>query len=132
VQPGIFTANRDGKGVPAATAVRGTASGQTPVAVFQCDNVGANCTPVPIDLGAAGDVVVITLYGSGIRNQTSGVQVRIGGDSAPVLFAGAHSTFQGLDQVNVQLPATLRGRGAVDVILTADGKTANTVNINVQ
>lgn len=133
VAPGLFTANTDGKGVPAATGVRGAANGtQTAVAVYQCDSVGRNCTPAPIDLGAATDVVVITLYGSGIRNQTSGVQVTIGGADAPVLFAGPQPTNQGLDQVNVQIPLSLRGRGEVNLILTADGKTANTVTINVR
>jgi uncharacterized protein (TIGR03437 family) len=87
---------------------------------------------VPIDLGAATDVVVITLYGSGFRNNTSGVQVTIGGVDAPVLFAGAQGSFQGLDQANVQIPSSLRGRGEVNLVLTADGKTANTVTINVQ
>ena len=133
VAPGLFTANTDGKGVPAATGIRAAADGtQTPVAVYQCDTAGKNCTPAPIDLGAATDVVVITLYGSGIRNQTAGVEVSIGGGDVPVLFAGAHPTFQGLDQVNVQLLPTLRGRGEVNLVLKADGKTANTVTINVQ
>jgi uncharacterized protein (TIGR03437 family) len=100
--------------------------------VYQCDNAGKNCTPAPIDLGAATDVVVLTLYGSGIRNNTSGVQVTIGGVDAAVLFAGPQGTFQGLDQVNVQIPSSLRGRGEVNLVLTADGKTANTVTINVR
>jgi hypothetical protein len=49
---------------------------------------------VPIDLGAATDVVVITLYGSGFRNNTSGVQVTIGGVDAPVLFAAPKARFK--------------------------------------
>ena len=32
----------------------------------------------------------------------------------------------GLDQVNVKLPKSLRGRGEVDVVLTVDGVAANT------
>jgi uncharacterized protein (TIGR03437 family) len=133
VAPGLFTANADGKGVPAATALRGAADGTlTPVAVYQCDNAGKNCVPVPIDLGAASDIVVITLYGSGFRNKTTGVQVTIGGGDAPVLFSGAQGTFQGLDQVNAQIPSSLRGRGEVNLVLTADGKTSNTVTINVK
>jgi uncharacterized protein (TIGR03437 family) len=48
----------------------------------------------------------------------------------PVLFAGAQGTLAGLDQVNVQLPRSLAGRGEVDVVLMADGKTANVVRVN--
>ena len=40
--------------------------------------------------------------------------------------------FVGLDQVNVRLPRCLLGRGQVDVALTVDGKTANTVQVNIR
>ena len=61
----------------------------------------------------------------------SNVLVTIGGVQAEVSFLGAHSTLAGLDQMNIKLPQTLRGRGAVDVIVTIDGKTANTVSLNI-
>jgi uncharacterized protein (TIGR03437 family) len=51
--------------------------------------------------------------------------------TAPVVFAGAQGQFVGLDQINVQLPAALRGRGIVPVVFTVDGQTSNTVMINV-
>jgi uncharacterized protein (TIGR03437 family) len=77
--------------------------------------------------------VAITLYGTGIRNRTdlANVQCSIGGVNATVLFAGAQGAFQGLDQVNVLLPAALRGRGTVNLVLTVDGKVTNTVTIAV-
>ncbi|MGH9855169.1 MAG: hypothetical protein ACREBD_35500 [Blastocatellia bacterium] len=37
-----------------------------------------------------------------------------------------------MDQVNLRLPRGLAGRGEVNVVLTVDGKTANTVRINVK
>ena len=49
----------------------------------------------------------------------------------PVLSAGAQSQYAGLDQVNVELPGSLRGRGDVDVALAVDGKPANVVTIRV-
>jgi len=49
-----------------------------------------------------------------------------------VLYAGPQPSFEGLDQVNVQLPVTLGGSGEVNVVLTVDGQTANVVTINVQ
>jgi uncharacterized protein (TIGR03437 family) len=38
----------------------------------------------------------------------------------------------GLDQVNVQLPRSLAGRGDVDVVLTVDGKIAIMVRVNIK
>jgi hypothetical protein len=34
--------------------------------------------------------------------------------------------------VNVLVPGSLAGRGEVDVVVQADGKTANTVKVNFQ
>jgi uncharacterized protein (TIGR03437 family) len=133
VAPGLFTANGNGSGVPAATAVRVTADGsQVPVNVFQCGATAGTCAPAPIDLGS-GDVY-LTLYGTGIRKRTSlaNVSCTIGGASAPVLFAGPQGTFVGLDQINVQIPGSLRGRGEVNLILTVDGQASNAVTLNVQ
>jgi N-acyl-D-amino-acid deacylase len=70
VSPGLFTANSSGTGVPAALATRYTASGaeiQEPV--FQCGSVG--CTTVPLDLGAAGDQVILQLSVPGCATQAA-------------------------------------------------------------
>ncbi|MGH9802462.1 MAG: hypothetical protein ACRD82_19015, partial [Blastocatellia bacterium] len=40
--------------------------------------------------------------------------------------------FVGLDQINLRLLRNLIGRGDVDVVLMVDGKTANTVRVNVK
>jgi uncharacterized protein (TIGR03437 family) len=50
---------------------------------------------------------------------------------SPVLFAGAQGTFVGLDQINVEAPGSLRGRGEVSLVLTVDGQAANAVSINI-
>ncbi len=48
------------------------------------------------------------------------------------MLAGAQGQLVGLDQTNILIPRSLIGRGPVDVVLTVDGKAANTVRINVQ
>jgi uncharacterized protein (TIGR03437 family) len=53
------------------------------------------------------------------------VDVKIGNIDAPVLYAGAQGTYAGLDQINVTLPATLKGRGQLVVTVTVDGQTSN-------
>jgi uncharacterized protein (TIGR03437 family) len=131
VQPSIFALS--GTTVAAAVAVRVSSVGvQTPVAVFQC--TGSACSAAPMDLGAAGDSVFLTLFGTGLRKNSGLANVRatIGGATASVVFAGAQGEFPGLDQVNVQVPDSLRGRGEIALAITVDGQTTNTVTINVR
>lgn len=89
---------------------------------------------IPIDLGPATDTVVLVLYGTGVRNRSaqSAVSVKLGGEDAMALYASSAPGFVGLDQVNVIVPRNLIGRGEIDVALTADGKAANTVRINIR
>jgi len=131
VAPSIFAL--PGGNVAAAVAVRAAADGTvSPVAVFQC--AGSTCSASPIDMGAATDSVFLTLFGTGLRKNTGLANVRatVGGVSVPVAFAGAQGEFAGLDQVNLQLPASLRGRGEVSITVTADSQASNAVVVNVR
>ena len=135
VTPGMFAANADGTGVAAAIAIAvGANSSQRVLPVFQCGASAGSCAPVPIELGSETDQVILVLFGTGLRFRSvpSAVQVVIGGQVADVLFAGAQNEYLGLDQVNVRLPRSLRGRGLVDVVVSVDGKIANNVKIQVQ
>ena len=131
VAPGIFTANSDGKGAPAALAARyGAGGAQTEVPVFHCGLAAGSCVPVAMDLGAESDQLILMLYGTGLRNGRS-VTATIGGVDAPVLGFAAQSQYPGLDQVNVRVPRELKGRGDVDVVLQADGEAAKAVRIHI-
>ena len=135
VAPGLFTANANGVGVPAATALRVRAdSSQSfePVASFDAGQ--SRFVPVPIDLGPDTDQVFLILNGTGIRGRSSlaAVTATIGGAAAQVSYAGDQGSFVGLDQINVAIPRSLIGRGEVDVVLTVDGKPANTVRVNIK
>jgi hypothetical protein len=87
-----------------------------------------------MNLGADSEQLIVSLYGTGIRfrSDLAGVQVRVGGQPADVLYAGAQGQFIGLDQVNLRLPRALQGRGAVTLVLSVAGVTANPVTLNVQ
>jgi uncharacterized protein (TIGR03437 family) len=128
VAPSLFTADGSGHGVAAAAAIRVTGANQSAVPVFQCG--GGKCSSVPIDL--ATDVsVYLTLYGTGIRNHAGDVQCTINGVSAAVPYAGAQGQYAGLDQINVgPVPASLRGSGETDLVLTVDGQTSNAARVN--
>ena len=133
VAPTLFSMSGDGKGVAAASAISVQAANptlQSPVPVFQCSSSG--CVSTPIDVGVD-TPVILTLYGTGIRNRSSlsNVSVTINGINTPVQYAGPQPSFEGLDQVNVTLPLGLSGSGEVNVMLTVDGQIANIVTINV-
>ena len=132
VAPGIFTANADARGVPAAIAVRGRPDGtQTFEAVFQCGSASGSCVPVPLLLGPSNEQLYLVLFGTGIR-RSQAVRVLTGGVDAQVSYSGPQPFYPGLDQVNVLLPRALAERGDVDVRLNTDGKEANTVRIIVR
>ena len=133
VAPGLFTANGDGRGVVAASAIRVIAGSalQTTLPVFQCGDTPGSCVSVPIQIGIDTPIYV-TLYGTGIRDAPSGsVAVLIDGKSVPVLYAGAQPQWDGLDQINIELPLTLRGAGEVDVVIAASGVLSNTARIQI-
>lgn len=132
LSPALFTANSDGKGAPAALAMRVSPDGTTVVQpVFQCTGGAGSCVPAPIDLGLPQDQTYLLLFGTGIRNRSSltSVAVTVGGENARVEYAGAQSEFAGLDQVNAVIPNDLKGRGPVDLVLTVASKPANVVQL---
>ena len=129
VAPGFFAQNS----VPLSIVIRVAPDGtQSRDLGFTC--TGSGCTAAPIDLSLGGDFF-LELYGTGIRNRTalSAVQCTIGGTNAgAALFAGATPQFAGEDQLDIPIPASLRGRGTVPVICSVDGQNTNSVSINLK
>ena len=136
VAPGLFSANGTGKGIGAITARRVGADGSSSnPEVFRYDAAAGRLVGVPLDLGAEGDQVFLTLFGTGIRGAggAEAVQATIGGSDVPVLSAGAQDGWAGLDQVEIgPLPRSLAGAGEVNVVVTAAGVTSNTVTIMIE
>ena len=135
VAPGLFSANANGQGAAAGVVLTVSADGrQTSQPTFQCGATPSSCVAAPIDLGADTDQVILLLFGTGIRGvgSLSEVSASIGGVEAEVLYAGRQGDFAGLDQVNVRLPRSLAGRGEVAVLLSVEGKTANTLTVSIR
>ncbi|HTA44634.1 MAG TPA: hypothetical protein VK789_19435 [Bryobacteraceae bacterium] len=134
VAPEIATANGNGSGVPIAAAVLASNGGakQVSVPVFQCGSSG--CVPVPMSLGDPSDVLVLELFGTGIRGHSglANVSIEIGGVPAQLAYAGANVAYAGFDQINVIVPRSLAAAGAVPLVLTIDGVTANVVTVALQ
>jgi len=130
--PALFTASATGEGAPAAVALRVTPDGsRITMPVAACGESG--CLPVGIDLGGPEDRTYLLLFGTGIRFAGQArLSVRANGVELPILGCAAQSEYAGLDQVNVELPRTLSGAGAVELQLAIDGKLANPVVIHIK
>ncbi|HEX8887624.1 MAG TPA: IPT/TIG domain-containing protein [Pyrinomonadaceae bacterium] len=103
--PGIFTVSQNGAGEAIAlltSAIQYTRS--------------------PFNAKTAGQPSVIALFGTGWRNSLP-LTVKIGGQTATVEYAGVAGGFNGLDQLNVQIPDGVTGTVPI-VITTASGATS--------
>lgn len=123
--PGIFTANAG----RLAAAQTNTVSGSTQaIATTATLNAAGDVVAAPIHV--SGGPVYLILYGTGIGS--AAVTATIGGVNANVQYSGPQGTYPGLDQVNLLIPASLSGQGQVEVLVTAAGKPANPVYIDIQ
>jgi uncharacterized protein (TIGR03437 family) len=134
IAPALFSANSSGKDTAAATVLRIRGDGsESQEAVARFDQTEKKFVSEPIDLGPEREQIFLTLYGAGCRFSSAGqVSAKIGGAAADVLFAGAQPHLVGVDQVTLRVPRSLIGRGEVDVVLTVNGQTSNTVTVNVR
>lgn len=105
VRPGIFTGDMTGAGESRALLVS-----------------GMRYTASPFPATVNDEPSVIAVFGTGWRNAQV-VTARVGGQRAQVEFAGA-TTFPGLDQINIRLPAG--ARGTLAVVVTADDVLSRT------
>ncbi len=133
VAPGLFSMGTSGVG--AMVGLRVDASGnRSDVPVFAYNKAQNTYTAAPIDLGATGDQVYLSLYGTGIRGGNAvNISVTIGNKPVPVLGAAAQSQYPGLDQVNIgPLPRTLAGSGNTNLVLRVNNAGANAITVNIK
>lgn len=133
--PALFTANQNGRGVPAAEVLRVAPDGTRTVSpAFLCNGVPVVCAPAPVNLGNPGDTNYLILYATGIRNHAASqpLRVLIQGREAEIDYAGAQPEFLGLDQVNVMIPYSLKGMGNATLQLMVGGVAANPVELRFE
>ena len=131
VAPALFSATSDGQGVASAVVQRVKGEVQTYEQVAELS--GGKVVPRAINLGGGDEQVYLVLFGTGIRYRTnvSNVSANIGGTAFPVEYAGNQYYFSGVDQINILLPKSLRGKGVVPVSIIVDGKVSNTTEIKI-
>lgn len=98
----------------------------------------ARSTEFPFVAGAAGfeasrirfdgDRLFLDLYATGLRDAST-VRIEVGSETIVPLYAGAQPQFIGLDQVTFELPASLAGRGRVEVRVIAGEVRSNAVEL---
>ena len=134
--PAIFTADSSGGGAPAAITGR---INQNDVFVYDPNppyrtdpaNPG-RIIPAPIDVGTTERPAFLILFGTGIRNALpNNIRAIIGGLDIPVEYYGPAGGYAGLDQVNLRLPASLKGRGLVDVTIVVNGVSSNFISLDL-
>lgn len=133
VSPALFAANANGQGVAAAVLLRRRNGVDTFEPVAQLNSMTNRFDPIPIDLGPDTDIVVLVAFGTGFRAAAqSALSATIGGTASTFVATAPAPGFEGLDQANILIPRSLINRGLADVVFTAAGKQANTVQINIK
>lgn len=130
VAPGLYAANQQGSGVAAGFFLRLNPDGsRTQDLLFDPSTAAA----IPVSVDASKGEVILILFGTGFRGFQSQVTATVNGVSVPVQAAVPQPQFVGLDQINIgPLPSSLANSGEVNIVLTADGKDANTVTVAIQ
>jgi len=129
-QPGIFTKSQTGSGQGAIVkqdgvtlAQPGTPAARGEVVVIYCSGLGPVSPAVEAGRAAPSNPLSRTV---------NPVTVTIGGQSAPVLFAGLSPGFSGLYQINATVPAGVTPGDAVAVQIEAAGQKSREVTIAVR
>jgi uncharacterized protein (TIGR03437 family) len=133
VSPGLMSADGSGTWIADASVER-LRSGARWVIEPVFENVRGEIVPVPIDVASDGELVFLNIAGTGFRFNSGlpNVKVTIGGTPVSVIHAGAVGVGRGPDRLFAILPRSLAGRGLVDVVVTIDGRTANTVKLSIK
>ena len=127
--PAVFAMNSTN--LVAATAVC-VSSGGTDTNEYPYQVVNGAIVAKALNLSGCAKTV-LQIYATGMDQATaSGVTAAIGGTAATVESAGPEGSWPGLDQIDVDIPASLAGRGRVPLTLSAGGMTSNTAYVNIQ
>ncbi len=122
VAPAIFTANASGTGFPAAVLLRLKNNG-----VQMFESVGP-----PIEFLPNDSRLFLILYLCGVkRAAANSVQINISGTQITPDYVGEAPGLTGLDQINLELPRSLSGRGQTSLTVSVGGAiNSNSVRLD--
>jgi uncharacterized protein (TIGR03437 family) len=95
----------------------------------ECKGVECHTLPIPVADGAR---TTIQLVASGFRYAASAadIEVMVGGVRVPVVSYGPAAD-EGVDQVTVEIPTSLRNLGEADLICHVKGRVSNAVQVHI-
>jgi uncharacterized protein (TIGR03437 family) len=129
--PGLMSADASGTWIANASIQRLNFNNGTSVLEPVFGIVRGEIVPLPIDVATENELVFLNIAGTGFRySPTFNVTVTIGGTPVTEFSTGAQVNTIGIDRLSVLLPSSLAGRGLVDVVMTAPGRTSNTVQLS--
>ncbi len=133
VAPALFSANGDGRGVAAASAIRVARNGtETSLEVVRYDSALRRYVATPIDLRSSRDPVYLTFFGTGMRGRDEAASVTIGGERVDVHSLEPASGFSGVDELVVgPIPRSISGED-LEVGAVVDGLASNGVTISIR
>ncbi len=129
VAAGLWTAAQDGRGpVIGWVQQRFTNGRTTEFPAWKCPNGACRTFAIPLSRDAS---TTVRLEGTGFRHASphAAIRVTVGDLPVPVVSFGPLPGI-GRDQLTIQLPDQLRGRGEMDLVMTVDGALSNVVRIN--
>jgi uncharacterized protein (TIGR03437 family) len=129
VAPGLWTASGDGRGPLIGNVSQRSPDGKaTQFPAWACTKEGCHAVPIPLGERIS---TRLRIEGTGFRHasSTAAIVVTVDGISVPV------ESFRAMpngsrDEVTVTLPASLIGRGEVELLMTVDGALSNVVRIH--
>jgi len=129
--PSFFTANSDGAGVPAGQFLRvNKATGEQSLeALSACSDGETYCLPRRLHFDPNAEEGYLILYGTGFPASGYTPVAQLNGENVDVTYMGPQGAFEGLDQVNIRVPASVVGRDAVYIEFSINGFTANVVQV---
>jgi uncharacterized protein (TIGR03437 family) len=128
--PGFWT-GVSCRGPALGSAIRKYADGRTARSPLSAC-AGGDCKTIPVAVVRGGSTQV-QVKGSGLRNAGSAgkIEVTIGGKRVPVVGFGPSRNEPGIDQLTVEIPASLRGLGEADLLCYINGRVSNPVRIRI-
>jgi uncharacterized protein (TIGR03437 family) len=129
VAAGLWTAAHDGRGPVIGQVLQRFPDGRTAeFPDWECSDKTCRTVAIPLSERVR---TTVRLEGTGFRHAGPHAAIRVTVDdvAVPVVSFGPMAGI-GRDQLTIQLPNSLRGRGETDLVMSVDGALSNVVRIN--
>jgi uncharacterized protein (TIGR03437 family) len=133
VAPALFSAQASGEGAPAGEVLYVHADGSRESQFLWQAAGRLGIVPRIVELSRPDTEVYLVLYGTGWRNAGEGtpVEAYIGDHPLEVLYAGPQPQYEGLDQVNLRIPALDLPSGEYPLYVRVGTRDSNRLRVSL-